>query len=231
MNSHIPGLGLKGNNWFGPISLSWKTFRTSSHLFRIPNPDPEQNARRKMQFVHSSDILIKIPGLKKKKKKKEGRKEKKQKQRSPPVHRSGESSPHFRFQDSAATMRRWEAPDDHLNPHTEAKLQRCGSVWERHVGQVGWTDSRGGTVSLPGLRGRVCGWAAARQRHLVDGRSVTTRQLLHRLQRSTPGVSLRLVFVWALLITFSSVFLWGFLPAWSLNEDFFCFIHVIFSLY
>lgn len=56
---NIPGLGLKGNNWLGPICLSWKTLRTSSHLFALPSPDPQQHARRKTQWTHSASILIK----------------------------------------------------------------------------------------------------------------------------------------------------------------------------
>lgn len=47
LNSSIPGLGLKGSNWFGPICLSWKTLRTSSHLFGLPNINPKQHASGK----------------------------------------------------------------------------------------------------------------------------------------------------------------------------------------
>lgn len=56
---NVPGLGFEGNKWLGPICLSWKTLRTSSHLFALPSPDAQQHARRKTQRTHSASICIK----------------------------------------------------------------------------------------------------------------------------------------------------------------------------
>lgn len=59
-------------------------------------------------------------------------------------------------------------------------------------------------------------WTAGQLQHK------TPTQQLHSLQRSTPQVSLRLVFVLSLLIKFSSVFLWDF-------SSFLYFLHVKFN--
>lgn len=156
--SNIPGLGLKGNNWFGPICLSWKTFRTSSHLLGLPNPNPEPHASKKTQFVHSSTpILTKSRVIRHKKTlvwKLRFLLNLRAAQVSP-VHISG-------FRTQRRRLCGGNAADHHFSAGWRSEsCSGVRSLLQRHVVQVSWTRSRGGPAALPAPRGR---WAAAGER-------------------------------------------------------------------
>lgn len=167
INSYIPILGLKGNNWFGPICLSWKTLRTSSHLLGFPNPNPQKHARKKIQFVRSgTSILIKkkIPGNSPPKKK--------------PVLKlrfllnlcvvpSGESRPHVRFQRvwGVSVCVEETRPDNHSHP----VRQKVAAVW----GVCFWAACCQSWLDRQQRRNRnvtcwIRCWTEAWRRHLPD---------------------------------------------------------------
>lgn len=58
VSQYLPGLGLRGTNWFGPICLKWKTLRTSSHLLTLPSPNPEMHNSREKYRKQIPNILV-----------------------------------------------------------------------------------------------------------------------------------------------------------------------------
>lgn len=143
---YIPVLGIKGSNQFGPICLSWKTLRTSSHLFVLPSPDPQQHARRKKPWVHRAPIFLSNPVLVLLSKKKHTHTHREREKWSPALEVQVSPNPKCQvsgeatFQASGIRADHVERSELPLQTQVERKLLRRElPVWRRHV-VPSWLD-------------------------------------------------------------------------------------------